>query len=149
MKKIALLMIAGLFVAFTSCKKDDEKTYVYQDGTYKAEDAEFSHNYKAFLEAEIKADQLVSVNFDYVDSVGNFKSNTTAEQYPMDPHPSSWLPECESQLMSTSIVPDYIEIDGVSGATHGSESANIMMEAVLAAAKSGDHTVQIIPAPAK
>ena len=53
MKRFGLLMIAGLFVAFTSCKKDDEKTYVYKDGTYKAEESEFSHGWKAFMEAEI------------------------------------------------------------------------------------------------
>ncbi len=127
-------MIAGLFVAFTSCKKD-EKTSVYKDGNYKAEEAEFSHGYKAFMEAQITSDKLVTVNFDYVDSTGNFKSETTAETYPMNPHPSVWLPQYEDQLMNTQIVPDLAEIDGVSGATHGTLSANNLMEAILTAAK--------------
>ncbi|HYW96317.1 MAG TPA: hypothetical protein VE870_12065, partial [Bacteroidales bacterium] len=143
MKKIGLLLMAGMFVAFTSCKKDEE-TSVYKNGTYKAEESAFSHGWKAFMEAEISGDKLVSVNFDYADSTGNLKSETTADTYPMNPHPSSWLPEYETQLMNTVIVPEYTEIDGVSGATGGMHSANGLMEAVLKAAKDGDTSTQIV-----
>jgi major membrane immunogen (membrane-anchored lipoprotein) len=144
MKRVALLMLAGLFVAMTSCKKDDEKTYVYKDGSYKAEESEFSHGYKAFMEAQITKDVLVTVNFDYVDSTGNLKSETTSETYPMVPHPSEWIPTYDSQLLATAITPDFVEIDGVTGATHGKISANLLMEAILNAAKTGDTETQVV-----
>lgn len=143
MKRLGLLVAAGLLIALSSCKKD-EKTTVYKDGTYKAEEAAFSHGWKAFMEAEISGDKLVSVNFDYADSTGNLKSETTVAEYPMNPHPSSWIPEYVNQLLSTDITPEYSEIDGVTGATHGKLSANSLMEAILSAAKTGDTSVQVI-----
>ena len=143
MKKIGLLLMAGMFIAFTSCKKDEE-TSVYKNGTYKAEESAFSHGWKAFMDAEISGDKVVSVNFDYVDSTGNLKSETTPTTYPMDPHPSSWIPEYDTQLLNTQISPEYAEIDGVSGATHGMHSANALMEAILNAAKTGDTSLQIV-----
>ncbi len=143
MKRIGLLVVAGLIIAFSSCKKDEE-TSVYKDGTYKSEEAAFSHGWKAFMEAEISGDKLVSVNFDYADSTGNLKSETTVDTYPMEPHPTTWIPEYENQLMATQITPEYTEIDGVSGATHGMLSANGLMEAILNAAKTGDTSVQVI-----
>ena len=88
----------------------------------------------------------VSVNFDYADSTGNLKSETTAEDYPMTPHPSEWLPTCEDQLMTAKISPDFVEIDGVSGATGGKTSANLLMETILTAAKTGDTSTQVVVA---
>ncbi len=143
MKRIGFIVLTVFVIALSACTK--EKTFVYKDGTYRAEEAEFSHGYKAFMDAEISGDKLVTVNFDYVDSTGNFKSQTTPETYGMDPHPSSWLPTYETQLMECTLAPEFGGIDGVTGATHGKTSANNLMEAILSAAKTGDTSTQVIP----
>lgn len=141
MKKIGLILVAVFAVVITSCEKDDEN--IYKDGTYYAEQAEFSHGYKAFVEAEIKDDKLVSVDFDYFDEEGGLKSETTAETYPMDPHPTAWLPQYESAMMDVDIT-NFAEIDAISGATHAGHNLNVLMQDVLDAAKDGDTSEQIV-----
>ncbi len=141
MRKIGLILVAVFAIAFTSCEKDEE--FLYEDGTYYAETSEFSHGWKAYLEAEISEDKLVSVNFDYVDEDGNLKSETTVENYPMDPHPTVWIPEYEAKLLSSDIT-EYSEVDVISGATGGWSSVNALMVAILSAADDGDTSTQIV-----
>lgn len=143
MKKIALLFTAALMMVLVSCDKEEETTYV--DGTYKAEAAEFSHGWKNFMEVTIADDAQTSVNFDAFSEEDEnlLKSETTAEQYPMDPHPSVWIPQLEAQLMAVDIL-DYEGIDGISGATSASDDANALFDLILDAAKTGDTSTQIL-----
>jgi len=144
MKKLALLATAALMVTLVSC--DKEKETVYKDGTYRAETDGFSHGWKTFMEVTIADDVLTSVNFDAVSEADNtlFKSETTAETYPMDPHPTVWIPQIEAQFMAVDIL-NYAGIDGVSGATHSSDDADALFELILAAAKTGDTSTQLLP----
>ena len=146
MKKVGLFLAAAVMIAITACDKDDEKTYIYEDGTYRAEEADFSHNYKAFLVVNIENDEFVSVDFDYVNPDGGLKSETTAETYPMTPHPSVWLPEYEAMVMDLEITAADVEVDGVSGATGAWESLNVLLDTVLEAAKTGNHETVVLPA---
>ena len=141
MKKIGLILVAAFAMVFTACEKEEE--FVYEDGTYYAETSEFSHGWKAFLEAEITEDDLVSVNFDYFDEDGNLKSETTTENYPMDPHPTVWIPEYEAMLLSVDIT-DFTEVDVVTGATGAWNNVNALMTAVLSAADNGDTSTQVV-----
>jgi len=141
MKKIGLILVAAFALVFTACEKEEE--FIYEDGTYYAEESEFSHGWKAYLEAEISEDELVSVNFDYVDGEGNLKSETTVENYPMDPHPTAWIPEYEAMLLASDIT-DYTEVDVVTGATGGWTSVNALMVAVISAADDGDTSTQVV-----
>lgn len=143
MKKIAFLMAMAMFIVLSSCKKEEE--YVYVNGAYSAEAADYHYGWKAFMEVEIDNDAQASVTFDYKDEDGNLKTETTDEEYNMTPHPRVWCPELETQLMAVDIV-NFTEVDGVSGATSGSTEANELFELILEAAKTGDVTTQVLPA---
>jgi major membrane immunogen (membrane-anchored lipoprotein) len=142
MKKLFVLLFT-ITILF-ACKKED-KDFVYTNGTYKAIEAEYSYGWKAIMQIEIDKDKLASIEFDYQDGNGNKKSETTATEYPMDPHPSTWLPQYETSLQNTDIC-NYSDIDAVSGATNSCALANKMMKALLEAAKTGDTSEQVISA---
>lgn len=135
MKKIGLILVAVFAIVFTACEKEDEK--LFENGTYYAEQSEFSRNWKAFVEAEIKDDKLVAVDFDYLNSDGSLKSETTTENYPMNPHPTVWLPQYEAALLAADIT-DFNEVDVVTGATGAWSNVNALMNAILEAAKEGN-----------
>lgn len=140
MRKI-LPFLLGLFL-ITACG-DDEENNTFENGDYEAQEAEFGHGWKGFLKITISDDELTAVDFDYFDESGNLKSETTTENYPMDPHPTVWLPEYEAKLMAVDIV-DFSAVDGVTGATSSGNAVNKLMEAVLNAAKEGDNSIQVV-----
>lgn len=142
MKKISVLIALAMFIGLSSCDKDEE--YVYENGNYSAEAADYHYGWKAFMEVEIVDDVQISVTFDYTDEAGGLKTETTDEEYAMDPHPRVWCPELETQLMAVDIV-NFAEVDGVTGATGGSNEANELFELILEAAKTGDTSTQILP----
>lgn len=143
MRKIGLFMMCAVIIGMVSCEKDEE--YVLENGTYYAEDAEFHYGWKGFLEIVVKNDDLVSVDFDYLNDVGDLKSATTDEEYPMDPHPRVWLPQYEAALLASDILA-YTDVDAVTGATGGGASVNGLVALLIEAAKTGDTTTQILPA---
>ena len=138
MKKIGLLLVAVLAIVFTACEKEEE-----ENNTYRAEYSDFHYGWKSFLEAEIKDDEISMIDFDYLDENGDRKSETTQEDYPMDPHPTVWVPEYESRLMNVDIN-NFSEVDVITGATGAWGEANALMEAVIDAYNNGDNTTQIL-----
>lgn len=142
MKKI-LVILVGMAIIF-GCSKDEDEN-IYTNGTYNAEEAEFHYGWKGFMTIQITNDMLVSVDFDYLNEEGTKKSETTVETYPMDPHPTVWVPTLEGQLLSADIL-NFSDVDGVTGATSSSGVANIMIKLLLDAAKTGDTSKQIIAA---
>jgi major membrane immunogen (membrane-anchored lipoprotein) len=141
MKNIGLILVAIFALAITACEKEDE--YVYEDGTYYAEMAEYSHGWKAFLEVTIQDDNITSADFDNMDADGNLKSETTVESYPMDPHPTIWIPDYEARIVAADLS-DFDEIDVYTGATGAYNQVNALMDAILSAAKDGDTSDQIV-----
>jgi len=141
MKKIALFLMVAAMIGLVSCKEET----TYTDGSYRAEAAEPHYGWTAFMEATISGDELTVVTFDYFDAEGNLKTGTTQEDYNMTPHPSVWCPEIEGQLMAVDIL-SYAGIDGVSGATGGSNDADALFGLILDAALEGDETTQILSA---
>lgn len=144
MKKIGLFIAMAAIIGLTSCK-EEEAAAVYQDGTYKAETAEYSHNWKNFMEMTISGDKQTVVMFDARMEDGSLKSETTEETYPMVPHPTVWIPELEAQYMAVDIH-NYSTVDGITGATGASSDAEALFQLMLDAAKEGDTTVQILEA---
>ncbi len=143
MKKIGLLSVVVFAFIFTACDKEDDEA-MFVDGTYYAEGAEFSRGWKAYMEAEISDDELVAVEFDYLNEEGGgLKSETTVENYPMDPHPTQWIPEYESRLLAADIT-SFSEVDVITGATGAWGNVNALMDAILAAAEEGDTGDQVI-----
>jgi major membrane immunogen (membrane-anchored lipoprotein) len=144
MKKIGLLFLMAAFIGMVSCEKKEDLTY--KNGTYKAETAEYSHGWITFMEVTISDDKQTAVTFDARMEDGSLKSETTAETYPMDPHPTVWIPELEAQYMAVDIL-NYSAVDGITGATHGSDDSMALFQLMLDAAKEGDTSLQILPTP--
>jgi major membrane immunogen (membrane-anchored lipoprotein) len=145
MKKIGLLFIMVALISLESCK-EEEAAKVYQNGTYSAETAEYSHGWITFMEVTISDDKQTTVTFDCRNEEGGLKSETTEETYPMDPHPTVWIPELEAQYMAVDII-NYSTVDGITGATHGSDDSMALFQLMLDAAKEGDTVTQILPTP--
>jgi major membrane immunogen (membrane-anchored lipoprotein) len=143
MKKLALMITAATMIALVSCKKEEESTY--KDGTYRAQMAEFSHGWKDFMVVTIVDDAQTSVDFDAMNEEDTtlLKSETTFEEYPMDPHPTVWIPQLEAQFMAVDIL-NYEGVDGITGATSASQDADALFGLILEAAKTGDTSTQIL-----
>ncbi|MEX0982370.1 MAG: hypothetical protein WD577_14920 [Bacteroidales bacterium] len=147
MKK-TLLILAAMVFAITAC---DKQTYV--DGNYSATYNELDgHGWNAFVEFTLTEDVISDVDFDYLDADGNRKSEDSAYNANMlkikgITNPETYCPAIEAAIANTEIVPDYVFIDAVTGATGSSENANILMEAALEAAVEGQPTNVVIPQP--
>ena len=145
MKKLGLIFGAAALMGLASCDKEEETMYV--NGDYKAEVAEFSHGWKEFIEVSISGDMVSSVNYDAIDPSGDtLKSSLTFYPMPDPPGlPSAWYPLLEAQYKSADIVNyDAADIDGITGATHTSETASMLFDLILEAAKEGDTSTQVL-----
>lgn len=134
MKKIIVLMLCVvLALSFVACGGSK-----IADGTYTAEvdedTAAASYGWKESLTVTYKDGKIADVDFDAFNADGDRKSETTAETYPMDPHPSEWMPKIEANLKATT---DAAKVATVAGATQSSDHAKALYAAVLEAAKSG------------
>lgn len=110
-----------------------------KDGVYTARmsDAytqEEGHGWQTTLTLQIEGGAIVSADFDAFQD-GKRKSELSAEEYPMDPPASEWIPELATQVEAASAPAD---IDGVSGATHASDEARKLFAAILTAAADGN-----------
>lgn len=139
MKKItaiALMLMLALTLAACSGK-------TIADGTYTAEmdDAamEAAHGWRDTLVVEYKDGKMVSAVFDSYDADGNKKSETTAETYPMDPHPSEWIPQLTANIEKAG---DAKHLDAVAGATNASNDAKLLLEAIEKNGVAGE-TIQV------
>ena len=157
MKKLLLILVVVLF-AVTACEKA-----MYVDGTYKATFAEFDdHGWNTFLELTITEDMVSDVDFDYLDSTGNRKSTDAGYQTSMTSYsyaivdgdtvrvgPADYTPAINASIAGAVINPDFSGLDAFAGATHSVENADVLFEAILDAALTGDVMDISVPLPAK
>ncbi len=145
MKKTLLILVAIVF-AVTAC---DKQTYV--DGTYYATYSELdSHGWNAFVEFTLTEDVVSDVDFDYLDSAGNRKSEDSAYNANMlairgITNPAMYVPQIEASLANATIVPDFDSIDVVTGATSSTLNANVLFGAALEAAVDGEPASVTVP----
>lgn len=109
-----------------------------QDGDYTAEvsdayAASSGHGWKEYLQITVKDQQIASIEYDALKD-GKKKSEATAEEYPMTPHPSEWIPKINEALRAAEM-PEAM--DTVTGATMSSNVARKLYAAVLSAAREG------------
>ena len=109
-----------------------------QDGDYTAEvsdayAASSGHGWKEYLKITVKDQQITNLEYDALKD-GKKKSETTAEEYPMTPHPSEWSPRINEALRAAEM-PEAM--DTVTGATMSSNVARQLYAAVLSASREG------------
>ncbi len=125
---------------------------VYIDGTYRVEQAAFSHGYKEFMEVTYAGGVVTNVVYDAVSETDPtvFKSQLTIEEYAMfdaegnDFHPAVWYPTLIANIMAAE-KPADIEI--IAAATHTSENARIFLALIQEAAVAGNTEVILYEEP--
>lgn len=137
MKKVfALSLVLVLALSLVACGGSK-----IADGTYTAEAAEASHGWTEKLTVTYKDGKIADVDFDGFDETGARKSEKSAEEYPMTPAASEWIPQLEANIKATSS-PD--KVAAVAGATNSSANAKKLYAAVLEAAKAGKTEVVVV-----
>ena len=142
MKKLMTLGLAAV-MAFSLAACSSGSSSGKADGVYTAEmddaAAEAAHGWRDTLTVEYKDGKVVSATFESYDADGNKKSETTAEIYPMDPHPSEWIPQLSENVQKAGTAK---KIDTIAGATYASNDARALMEAIEKDGKAGE-TIQV------
>ena len=116
-----------------------------QDGDYIAEvsdayAASSGHGWKEYLKITIKDQQIANLEYDALKD-GKKKIEATAEEYPMTPPPSEWIPKINDALRAAEM-PEAM--DTVTGATMSSNVARQLYAAVLSAAREGKTETVIV-----
>jgi major membrane immunogen (membrane-anchored lipoprotein) len=147
MKKTLLILVAAVF-AVTAC---DKQTYV--DGTYTATFNEPHYGWTDYVSFTLTEDVISDVDFDAVNDADDLKSLDSAYNANMlatadvATNPETFMPQIEAAIANTAIVPEYVPIDAISGATGASDNANALMEAALNAAIDGELKDVVISYP--
>lgn len=144
MKKL-LFVFAALLIGLTACEKNQ-----YTDGTYMATfDAVDGHGWRAFVEITIADDMITVADFDYYNATNDtLKSEDAGYNARMlaikgITNPETYCPQIEAALVDAVIVPEFVEIDNVTGATHSVENANELAAAALESALEGGGDVTL------
>ena len=140
-KLLALALVVVLALSMAACGGSKLK-----DGTYVAETSDAvatdSHGWKDTVTVTVSGGKVTDVVFDsFALDDGRAKSKETAETYPMDPHPSEWIPQLSANLKAASSAD---EVAAVAGATHSSESAKKLYAAALEAAAEGNTETVVV-----
>lgn len=126
-KALAIVFTAVLALALVACGGSGIK-----DGTYSAEASEASHGWTDTLSVTYKDGKVVEAKYDAYDADKKLKSEATAESYPMDPHPTVWIPEINTNIVTAGTAD---KIEAVAGATNSSNNAKALMAAIEENAK--------------
>ncbi len=140
MKKIMMLAVIGMmFAMLTGCTNSSEETYA--DGTYTAKMSSDSYGWTVTLEVTYEDGVVTSAVFESLNTDGSKKSEASADEYPMDPLPSDWIPELSTNILAAGNATD---IDAVTGATLATNNAIAMMGKIEEAALAGEANDVII-----
>ncbi len=138
MKKLTLvLFICFALLLMSSCSGD-----TLQDGTYSAQTTQDEHGWSDTLSVTYSGGVLTDAMFESVNEEGTQKSTLTAEQYPMDPLPSEWIPQLTQNVKNSEGNPD--NVDAIAGASLGTQNAKDMLSAINENAKDGNTDTIII-----
>ena len=112
---------------------------LYQDGTYMAQTSEAYaqqwQGWREYVKVTVKNGNIDQVEYD-AEKDGKKKSQTTAEEYPMEPHPSQWTRQISDNLKAAES--ESALADTVTGATASSKTARRLYAAALNAARTGN-----------
>lgn len=112
---------------------------LYKDGTYTAQTsqayAQQWQGWREYVTVTISNGNIAQVEYD-AEKDGKKKSQTTQEEYPMEPHPSQWSKQLSDNLKASGS--ESALADTVTGATSSSQTARRLYAAALNAARTGN-----------
>lgn len=146
MKKLLAFVTASLLaLSLVACGGGGKKA----DGVYTARTdaafAESNHNWTDELVITYKDGAVVDAVFESYDPDGNKKSEATAESYPMTPAPAEWIPQLSENVKAAGSAD---KVEAVAGATHASDSAKKLFEAIEKEGKAGETLTVTMPVEA-
>ncbi|MDL2324360.1 hypothetical protein LJC61_04320 [Ruminococcaceae bacterium OttesenSCG-928-A16] len=145
MKKfLAIAFSALLALSLVACgggKKDGVYT-AKVDANYAAE---AGHGWTDQLTVTYKDGKITEAVFDSINAEGTIKSQTTPETYPMEFHPTEWIPQLGVGIVAAQTA-DKVEV--VAGATHASEAAKALLAGIEKDGKPGETIIVTIPVTA-
>ena len=140
-KTMALILACVLALALVACGGSS-----YKDGTYTAQASAANHGWTDTLSVTYKDGKVTAATYDAFADDGSLKSETTAETYPMDPHPTVWIPQLNENILAAG---KSDSVEAVAGATNSSNSAKLLMAAIEKAAQKGDTNTVMVDLPAE
>lgn len=115
------------------------------DGTYRAEMSEKitkeEQGWQGYLELTVAQGALTKADFDYIKD-GKKKSETTKEEYPMEPPASEWIGQYEEKVIDAGLSGE--KIDTITGATTSARDVNALYQAALEAAQAGNTQTVVV-----
>jgi major membrane immunogen (membrane-anchored lipoprotein) len=143
MKKMFWLAV-GAVVLFAFAPAAFAQTAL-QDGTYKLEEKNYDHGYRAVFEIVVKKGKISKVNYDNINSQGASKTKDKAYQANMSKvnglGPKQFIPRLAKNFQK---VQEPAKIDVITGASHSSESFKEYAAQLYEAAQNGDTTLIVI-----
>lgn len=110
-----------------------------EDGTYKLEEQNYSHNYRVAFSIEVKDGKITKSDYNYVDKDGNLKSDDAEYEKNMKAKegtgPAEYIPALNKSLVDKQAP---AEVDTVSGATNSSNQFKIYAAQLENAAQNGN-----------
>lgn len=126
---------------------DASAAQTLQDGVYAAEMSDEyvaaqGHGWQDYLKITVTNGIIENIEFDSLKD-GKKKSAVSADEYPMNPPPSEWIPKLNEAIRKAE-VPEAM--DTISGATMSSVNARRMYEALLERARTGNTEIVVLNA---
>ncbi len=140
---IILMVILALFApTLVGCNKKDG---ILKDGYFTAEMSDYSHGWKEFVTIYIKDQQIISVEYNAMNSSGFIKSWDMAYMRTMNAvkhtYPNFYTREYAKQVIEKQSAE---EIDAVSGASTSVVSFQQLVQAAIDMSKSGKTEVAVV-----
>ncbi len=136
-KFIALLTFIAV-LSLTACAGSGN------EGTYSAQTPQDGQGWTDTLSVTYEGGKITAAEFESVHEDGRLKSETTPEEYPMDPHPSVWIDELSENVKNASSSEDVVAI---AGATTASNNAKLMLAAIEKNAQEGNTDTAMVETP--
>ncbi|MFA9380679.1 MAG: FMN-binding protein [Acetanaerobacterium sp.] len=142
MKKIISIAVvaATLTLALAGCSGG------YKNGTYKAEAAEYSHDWKDYVIVSVSGGDVTIQEYDSLNAAGEKKSEDAEYREAMEPvsgtYPGKYFPDIIAEYEAKGSVD---KMDSITGATNSTDSFKALVTAALENAKKGDTATATVP----
>ncbi len=138
-KTLLLFIIVSALVFAVSCGSSG-----VQDGEYSAQTTQDEYGWSDTLTVTYSGGELSQVTFESINEEGTKKSTLSADEYPMDPPPSEWIPQMTENIKMSEGDPEAIEV--IAGASISSENAKTMLSAINENANEGNTDTALVEA---
>ncbi len=141
---LAVFCLAAALFSLTGC----QKTGGLQDGYYTAKAAEYSHGWKEFVTITVKDGQIVATEYNAENPSGFIKSWDNAYMQIMNgvtgTYPNEYTRNYAAQLVKNQSADG---LSAIAGASTSAGSFELLAQAVIQQAQSGDSQTVIVQIP--